>query len=240
MIHPFEKRRARRVLTGTRCSAVLGLALALSGCSSRSSAEAGMTGAKPALSHPSTALAKRTTPAGLATATLGLFHEDELDGSQKLKLAALRENVVSVQRSVGVELLARRDASKSGTAEARDLEGLGSAMAAKQHELLDHTLAGALELRSTLSPQQQLAFVSRAKDSARSARHLAANLAAGGVAGGRTDDQAALARDRAHLLEELAAPAPDEAKVRTLGSAFAAAHARANGAALTTHLQELP
>jgi hypothetical protein len=249
MIHRFKKVPTPHALTLTRCSAVLGLALALAGCSSRPSADSGMTtpeaadvrtgalGTEPASARPSPTLAKRLTPGGLAMATLGVFHDSELDRAQALKLGALRAQLLSGQRAMGAELLALRDASSSGAADPSVLEGLGSSMTAKQHDLLDHALAGALELSATLSPAERLAFVVRAKDDALSSRRLAARLIAEG--GGGRRDQVALAQDRANILEELANLVPDQDKVRTLGSAFVAAHARANSGAVVVPTQSI-
>ena len=244
MIHHFGHKTTTSLLTLARGSAALGLALALGGCSSPLGPDAGMTkpeameattgdlGAEVASGRPSPILTKRSTPAGLAVATLGLFKDGELDPSQELKLVALRANVFSAQRAIGAEMVARRDAARTGAADARDLEGLGAAMAEKQHALVDRALAGALDLRTTLSPAQRSAFVFRANDSERAARRHAAKLAAEGIEGRRRDDRIALALARADIFEELAKPVPDQTKVRTLGSAFVASHTRAIGASI--------
>ena len=105
-------------------------------------------------------------------------------------------------------------------------DALGTIASSGTRAFLDRTLVGALALRATLSPAQRSAFMLRAKQHERAARRHATELAAEG-----SGDRVALAQARADILEELAKPAPDETRMRTLGSAFATSH--------TASLQEL-
>ena len=231
----IESTHVHRIFSRARRCLVIGVALAAAGCSAAAPGpEASVDpqgvvapAAVATAARPVQTTATKSTPAGFAMATLGLFKDSELTEGQELELIRVRNAAVSAQRARHEDALALRAARQAGT-DATALHQRVDASLAKEERAVTEALDGALALYATLSPAQRAAIVTRARAATSSSEPAGTGL--------RDRERASLEAARAGLVEELGKPVADTQRVERLAQASVAAHGLVAHAALARSL----